>query len=58
MLSLNYESGVFSMLDFDTILYFAYMDSYENEDDESRSIENNYSARENEAQQTKNDDDK
>lgn len=46
------------MLDFDTILYFAYMDSYENEDDESRSIENNYSARENEAQQTKNDDDK
>lgn len=27
------------MLDFDTILYFAYMDSYEKEDKENRSTE-------------------
>ena len=38
--------------------YFVFMDSYETEDKENRSIENNCPAGENEAHKTKNDDEK
>jgi len=45
----------FSMFD---LGYFVFMDSYENDDNKNRSTEKNRSAGENEAQQTKIDDDK
>lgn len=44
------------MLDIDTILYFAYMDSYEKEDEENRSTEKNRSVGESESHKTKNND--
>ena len=46
------------MLDIDTILYFAYMDSYEKDDKENRSTEKNTSAGEDEAHNKKICDDK